>query len=158
VFDLVRAAQRRALPVVLSVAEVHLLLRLVRDRRARMAVTTIYSCGLRLMEGLGLATRDIDSARMVVHVRGGKGGRDRYVPLPERTLLLLRDYWRAYGQDLRRAHGGPPPARGPWLFPNRAATGPLGHKSPATTAVYTHITPAVTSALHTTVNSLMATL
>jgi site-specific recombinase XerD len=159
------------------------------------------------MEGLGLATRDIDSARMVVHVRGGKGGRDRYVPLPERTLLLLRDYWRAYGQDLRRAHGGPPPARGPWLFPNRAATGPLGptsvqktfaavvrgsglakhasihtlrhsyathllehgvhlrviqellgHKSPATTAVYTHITPAVTSALHTTVNSLMATL
>ena len=86
VFALVRPAKRHALPGVLSVAEVHQLLPQVHDLRARMTLTLIYSCGLRLSEGVGLLTRDIDSARMVVHVRTGKGGRDRYVPLPTRTL------------------------------------------------------------------------
>lgn len=208
VFDLVRPAKRYALPVVLSVAEVHQLLHQVRDLRARMTVTLIYSCGLRLSEGVGLRTSDIDSARMVVHVRAGKGGRDRYVPLPARTLDLLRAYWRASAPPVVRPSAPDrAAARGPWLFPNRARTGPLGatslqktfaavvrtsgltkhasihtlrhsyathllecgvhlrviqellgHRNPATTAVYTHITPAVTSTLHRTVNTLMATL
>ncbi|MDV7390719.1 tyrosine-type recombinase/integrase, partial [Arthrospira platensis SPKY1] len=90
VFDLVRPAKRQVLPVVLSVEEVRQLLAAVQDPRAGMALTVIYSCGLRLSEGVGLETRDIDSARMVVRVRAGKGGRDRYVPLPERTLQRLR--------------------------------------------------------------------
>lgn len=195
VLELVRPARRHPLPVVLSVAEVRQLLALVRDARARMCLTTIYSCGLRLSEGLGLASSDVDSQRMMVRIRRGKGNADRYVPLPERTLVLLREYWRA-----RR-----PPAS--WLFPNRAATGPfgptslqktfgavvrgsgltkhasihtlrhsyathllehgvslrviqevLGHRSPQTTAIYTHITPCLTSALHATVNRMMAIL
>ena len=174
----------------------------VRDAQARMTLTLIYSCGLRLSEGITLRTSDIDRARMVVHVRAGKGGRDRYVPLPLRTLDLLSAYWRATPPTRRRAA-----ARGAWLFPNREATGPLHatslqktfaavvrasaltkhasihtlrhsyathllecgvhlrtiqelleHQSPATTAAYTHITPLVTSALHATVNTLMATL
>ena len=56
-------------------------------------MTTIYSCGLRLTEGAQFRVTDIDSARMLVHVRRGKGGKDRYVPLPQRTLELLRPYW-----------------------------------------------------------------
>ena len=202
VFDLVRPAKRHVLPVVLSTGEVRTLLASVQDPRARMALIAIYSCGLRLSEGVSLHTRDIDSARMFVHVRAGKGGRDRYVPLPQRTLELLRVYWRTAAP---RPRFGLP--RGPWVFANREATGPLhatslqktfaavvrgsgltkhasihtlrhsyathllecgvhlraiqellGHKSPATTAIYTHITPQVTDVLQRTVNALMAPL
>lgn len=52
--------------------------------------------GLRLGEGLNLQVGDIDSKRMVVHVRKGKGGRDRYVPLPGVALIALRKYWRTH--------------------------------------------------------------
>ena len=120
VFDLVRPAKRHTLPNVLAVAEVQQLLAAVRDAQARMTLTLIYSCGLRLTEGITLRTSDIDRARMVVHVRAGKGGRDRYVPLPTRTLDLLSTYWRATPPARRAAA-----ARGGWLFPNREATGPL---------------------------------
>ena len=201
VFALVRPAKRHTLPVVLSTDEVRQVFATVQDPRARMALLMIYSCGLRLSEGVSLLTSDIDRARMVVHVRAGKGGRDRYVPLPQRTLALLRVYWRTAAP---RPRFGQP--RGPWLFANREATGPLapnslqktfaavmrtsgltkhasihtlrhsyathllecgvhlraiqellGHRSPATTAVYTHITPQVTDVLQRTVNALMAT-
>jgi len=62
----------------------------------RVCLATIYSCGLRLGEGLRLQVRDIDSERMLLHIRGGKGNQDRYVPLPERTLLLLREQWKTH--------------------------------------------------------------
>jgi integrase len=57
----------------------------------RVALTTIYSCGLRLSEGLNLEVGDIDAERMLLHIRAGKGNADRYVPLPQRTLQLLRE-------------------------------------------------------------------
>jgi integrase/recombinase XerD len=59
----------------------------------RVALTTIYSCGLRLGEALTLEVGDVDSQRMFLHIRAGKGNRDRYVPLPQRTLELLREGW-----------------------------------------------------------------
>ncbi|MBX3342644.1 MAG: tyrosine-type recombinase/integrase [Nitrospira sp.] len=62
----------------------------------RVALSTIYSCGLRLGEALRLEVGHIDSKRMLLHIRGGKGNRDRYVPLPQRTLLLLRTLWRTH--------------------------------------------------------------
>ena len=62
----------------------------------RVALTTIYSCGLRLGEALTLEVGDIDSQRMFLHIRAGKGNRDRYVPLPQRTLELLREGWRSH--------------------------------------------------------------
>ena len=55
--------------------------------------STVYSCGLRLQEGLHLEVSDIDSDRMMIHVHRGKGAKDRYVPLPQSTLNLLRRYW-----------------------------------------------------------------
>jgi site-specific recombinase XerD len=109
--DLVRPAKEKKLPVVLSIEEVHQVLGCVRRKHYRVCLTTIYSCGLRLQEGVHLQVADIDSARMLVHVRRGKGAKDRFavshrraagacgtngVPLPQRTLDLLRGYWAAH--------------------------------------------------------------
>src|SRR5258708_1110225 len=85
-FNLVRPAPEKKLPVILSLLEVRQILAGVRLPRYRVCLTTIYSCGLRLQEGTNLHVADIDSARPMIHVRHGKGAKDRYVPLPERTL------------------------------------------------------------------------
>jgi site-specific recombinase XerD len=72
--------------------------------RDRTLLETAYACGLRLKELLGLQVADIDSARMVLHIRHGKGQKERMVPLSPRLLELLRSYWREYRPAL-------------WLFP-----------------------------------------
>lgn len=100
----VRAPREKKLPVILSVEEVRTLLAHLKLLRYRACLTTIYSCGLRLQEGAHLQVPDIDSARMLVHVRSGKGAKDRYVPLLPRTLELLRQYWKTHRHPL-------------WLFP-----------------------------------------
>ncbi len=83
----------RSLPDVLSIDEVHRLIDAVRTPHNKAFFWTVYSLGLRLQEALNLQVGDIDSARMVVHVHRGKGAKDRYVPLPPRTLMVLRQYW-----------------------------------------------------------------
>ena len=95
-FNIVRPAPEHKLPVILSLEEVREILNRVRLLRYRVCLSTIYACGLRLQEGIRLAVPDIDSARMMIHVRHGKGNKDRYVPLPQRTLELLRDYWSTH--------------------------------------------------------------
>ena len=79
VFEVLRVHKQRLLPVVLSPAEVRTLLGAVRDPIRRMALTTIYALGLRLGEGRSLETGHIDSQRMLVWVRDGKGAKDRAV-------------------------------------------------------------------------------
>ena len=96
IFGIVRPAPEKKLPVILSLAEVRQILGRVRLPRYRVCLSTIYSCGLRLQEGTNLRVADIDSARQMIHVRHGKGAKDRYVPLPERTLQLLRQYWQQH--------------------------------------------------------------
>jgi integrase/recombinase XerD len=102
--QLVRPPREKKLPVVLSREEVRQILSQVRWLRYRTCLTTIYSCGLRLQEGTHLQVSDIDSARQLIHVHRGKGGKDRYVPLPASTLELLRHYWKTHGNPV-------------WLFP-----------------------------------------
>ena len=94
--ELVRATPEFKLPVILSTTEVRQILAAVPALDHRVALTTIYSCGLRLREALNLEVGDIDAQRMFLHIRAGKGNRDRYVPLPQRTLLLLREGWKAH--------------------------------------------------------------
>lgn len=89
----VRAPREKTLPVSLSFAEIRGLLGCVRLPRYRVDLSTIYSWGLRLQEGTHLQVRAIDSSRMLLHVRHGKGGKERYVPRPHRTLALLRQSW-----------------------------------------------------------------
>jgi integrase/recombinase XerD len=109
----------QSLPDVLSLAEVRRLIDAVRTPHNQSFFWTVYSLGLRLQEGLNLQVGDIDSARMVVHVHRGKGSKDRYVPLPPRTLAVLRQYWvthrhstwlfPATGRDHAEAHSATEP-------------------------------------------------
>jgi integrase/recombinase XerD len=96
ILDLARPPREKKLPPVRSVAEVRQIPACVHRQPYRVCLSTIYSCGLRLQEGVHLQVRDIDSDRMVVHVRQGKGARDRYVPLPAGTLQMRRQYWRTH--------------------------------------------------------------
>jgi site-specific recombinase XerD len=184
IFGIVRPAPEKKLPVILSREEVRRILSLIRLPRYQICLTTIYSCGLRLQEGTNLRVADIDSGRMMLHVRHGKGAKDRYVPLPQRTLELLRQYWKAHrnptllfpaeGRDhLKLSLATEPMSKNSVQQAFRAALKQsgnnkrasvhtlrhswathlleagvnlrliqewLGHSSPATTSVYTHLT------------------
>jgi len=93
---LVRPAHEKKVPVILTHEEVIAILRAVRLLRYRVCLETIYACGLRLSEGIHLQVGDIDSARGLIHVRHGKGGKDRYVPLPAHMLTGLREQWKTH--------------------------------------------------------------
>lgn len=115
--DWVRAEQEKKLPVVLSVDEVRQVLGCLRLLKYQVCLGTIYTCGLRLQEGVHLQVSDVDSARMVLRVRQGKGRKDRTVPLPEQTLAMLRRYWLTHRHPV-------------WLFPTRVGK----DQNPATAA------------------------
>jgi integrase/recombinase XerD len=93
ILSILRAQNEQHLPAVLSVEEVRSLFANIKTFHNYAYLSTVYSCGLRLHEGLHLEVSDIDSQRMMIHVHRGKGAKDRYVPLPQSTLQLLRRYW-----------------------------------------------------------------
>ena len=84
------------MPDVLTRAETRRLLGSVYKLRYRVFFVTLYCTGLRLSEGLALAVGDIDGQRMRIHVRGGKGNKDRYVPITEPLLYRLRKWWKRH--------------------------------------------------------------
>ena len=198
----IRPGREKKLPVVLSRDEIHKLLRNIQLLRYRVCLTTIYSCGLRLSEGTQLKVEDIDGDRGFINVRHSKGHmgkKDRNVPLPQKTLELLREQWKSHRNEV-------------WLFPSAGhggtsmpyATKPvskssvqaalrsalkttginkkatvhtlrhswathlleagvnlrliqvwLGHSSPATTSVYTHLTEKAKTMAVKSINELM---
>jgi integrase/recombinase XerD len=193
---LLRPPQEKKLPVVLSADEVRQILARVRRWRYRVCLSTIYACGLRLQEGLHLQVSHIDGGRQLLHVCHGKGGKDRYVPLPQPVLEMLRQYWGTHRDPV-------------WLFPSthQTAEGPmdasglqrafqaarrdsgiqkpatvhtlrhsyathlleaglnlriiqayLGHASPNTTAIYTHLTKPSEDLAIQAVNRMVAGL
>jgi integrase/recombinase XerD len=84
---------RQALPDILSGSEVDQLLEAIESVKYRAIIMTTYGSGLRINEACRLRVEDIDSRRKLIHIRHGKGDRDRYVTLPERVLFTLRKYW-----------------------------------------------------------------
>lgn len=196
-----RPAKEQKLPVVLSLQEVKQIISCVHYARYRVCLTTIYACGLRLLEGVSLQVKDIDGQRKMLHVRQGKGGKDRYVPLPDSALVMLRQYWASHRNPL-------------WLFPSihtflapestnqfmhetgvqkafraallasgvkkdatvhtlrhsyathlleagvnlRVIQGYLGHASPKTTSIYTHLTSVVNAQASATINEIVERL
>lgn len=192
--QLVRPDRKKKLPVVFSREEVKRVLSCAHRFQYQVCLHTIYACGLRLLEGTRLGVKDIDSDRKMLHVVQGKGGKDRYVPLPDHTLKLLRHNWRT--------HRNPD-----WMFPSRSGDMPmsesglqrafqaalresgvhkdasvhtlrhsyathlleagvdlriiqvyLGHASPATTAIYTHLTSVTEAQVNQRINQIHAEL
>ena len=101
-----RTRHQRRLPAVLSPTEIEAIFSSLRNLKHRALLMTIYSGGLRCMEALQLQVSDIDSDRMLIQVRQGKGNRDRYTLLSKRALMALRKYWLHYRPES-------------WLFPGR---------------------------------------
>lgn len=97
---------RRQIPTVLSPDEVARLIDAASNLRHRTILMTLYSTGMRRAELCHLRTEDIDKERMVIHIRQGKGGKDREVPLSSKLYEQLRIYYRS----VRRRNG--------WLFPS----------------------------------------
>ena len=93
---IVKVPRPQRLPDVLTREQIHELLASVRKLRYRVFFILLYSTGLRLGEGLALEVGDIDSKRMRIHVRAGKGNKDRYVPITDRLLFLLRRWWKTH--------------------------------------------------------------
>jgi len=106
------AKRPRRLPVVLSPEEVQRLLACVRPEKHRVLFTCLYACGLRLAEATRLRVADIDSARMQLWVRQGKGKKDRALPLSVKLLHELRQHWLRHKPQ-------------EWLFPGKPPTKPI---------------------------------
>jgi len=104
------------LPVVLSQREIARFFSQIKNLKYRTVLKTMYAAGLRLSEALNLLVTDIDSNRMVICIRQGKGKKDRYVPLSPTLLAHLREYWKRYKPQ---SH----------LFPGRRTTAPLAATS-----------------------------
>ena len=103
--EMIKAPSIQSLPDILTLAEVEQLIGATRKLRYRVFLLATYSMGLRLGETLALQVGDIDGQRKQVHIRRGKGHKDRLVPLPDLTHQALRALWCKH----RNPH---------WLFPN----------------------------------------
>jgi integrase/recombinase XerD len=112
----IRPPKVSRLPDIVSIEQAQAIFDHTRCLSYRVFFFTLYSLGLRLGEGLALSVADIDAHRMRVHVRAAKGNRDRLVPLPEQTLLVLRRFWAEHRHPKL-------------LFPNRAAGRAGAHRA-----------------------------
>lgn len=115
--------QGKRLPSVLSQEQVRRFFAVIRNPKHRAMFMLAYGAGLRVSEVLGLRVSDIQSDQMLIRIRRGKGGRERYVKLCGRLLQVLRDYYRvSRPQDL--------------LFPGRKAQEPMRRKTVYSIAQY----------------------
>ncbi len=110
------AKRPKTLPVILSQAELFKLLETVEQPKYRIAMMTAYAAGLRVSEVCRLRIEDIDSKRMLIHLRQGKGRKDRVVPLANNLLELLRAYYRGQRPKF-------------WLFPSKSQDKPMSTRS-----------------------------
>lgn len=102
----------KKLPMVLSMEEVAQFFEAIHNPKHRALLMTAYAGGLRVSEAVGLRVADIDSKRMLIRIRQGKGRKDRYVNLSPRLLEVLREYWRIFRPS-------------DWLFPGKTPSRPL---------------------------------
>lgn len=97
--SIVKPPQVKRIPDILTPTQLSNLINKTKQLRYQVFFITLYSMGLRLSEALNLTVFDIDAAQMQLHVRDGKGGKDRLVPLPQQTLLALRGYWKTHRNE-----------------------------------------------------------
>lgn len=201
----IRPGREKKIPVVLSCKEVRDILNNIHLLRYRVCLTTIYSCGLRLSEGTHLKVEDIDGDRgfiSVRHSKGHMGNKDRNVPMPQKTLELLRQQWKSHKNEVwlfpSAGHGGKNMPRATKPVSNssvqtafrkalktaginkkatvhtmrhswathlleaginlRLIQAWLGHRSPVTTSVYTHLTEKAKTKAIKSIDELMGDL
>ncbi len=126
------------LPSVLNGTEVQRLLNAVTRPKYHAMLMSLYAAGLLITEACQLRPEDIDSKRMLIHVRAGKGQKDRYTVLSQRFLVVLRDYFREHRPKS-------------WLFPGRSAAGHISattarqvfHLAVASAGIQKKVTPHV---------------
>ena len=200
VFGIVKNPRGKKLPVILTREEVRSVLKRIRILRHRACLTLIYTCGLRLHEATSISPADIDSKRMVVHLKDGKGRKDRIIPLPNTTLNILRTHYKNHRNP---NFIFPAPGRGGYKETESTRALPdssvqtvlkkalretgviknvsvhnlrhsyathlleagidiriiqkyLGHKSIASTMIYTHLTPIISENVYQKVDRLMS--
>jgi site-specific recombinase XerD len=95
-FSIRRPKSEKKLPDILSQEEIQHIIASCSNLKYRTIISLIYSCGLRVSEVTKLKAADIDSSRMQIHIRAGKGAKDRYVMLSDNILIMLREYWMRY--------------------------------------------------------------
>ncbi|MDG1351220.1 MAG: tyrosine-type recombinase/integrase [Crocinitomicaceae bacterium] len=91
-----RPLKKKMLPTVLSEQEIQLIFSNIKNLKHKAILSLIYSCGLRIGEALNLTINDLDSDRMLISIRSGKGEKDRMVPMASNVLKLLRVYYKEY--------------------------------------------------------------
>jgi site-specific recombinase XerD len=96
VYEVKRPRKDKKLPIVLSKEEVAKILSSVDNIKHKAILMLVYSAGLRVGEVVKLKVEDIDSKRMLIHIKGSKGRKDRYTLLSEKALNILREYWKRY--------------------------------------------------------------
>jgi len=90
---IIKPPKVKRLPNIISPEQVAQVINATREARYQVLFLTLYTMGLRINEALHITIPDIDSHTMRVHIRHAKGGKDRLVPIPNRTLHALRRYW-----------------------------------------------------------------
>lgn len=105
--DIVKPPKIKNIPDILTLTEIERLIASARVLRYRVFILLTYSLGLRLEEALSLQVGDIDAERQLIHIRRGKGHKDRLLPVPDKTLLALRVLWSKHRHPV-------------FLFPNAA--------------------------------------
>lgn len=91
-----RPRREHKLPNVLSKEEIKLILNSLTNIKHKAMLSLIYACGLRRSELLNLKPESVDSKRWVLYILNSKGKRDRFVPISEKTIEMLRDYYKKY--------------------------------------------------------------
>jgi integrase/recombinase XerD len=113
--DFPLSKEPRKLPDILSVKEVADIIKAAVNIKHRTMLVLAYGAGLRSAEVANLTVGDIDSDRMQIHIRNGKGGKDRYVVLSPVMLEMLRNYWRKYRIQVKSI----------WIFPGQSSAKPI---------------------------------
>lgn len=111
-----RPKGKKTLPNVLSKEEVKMILESLQNIKHRTMLSLIYACGLRRSELLNLKSNDILSDRLLLHIKQSKGKKDRLVPLSNKLLEMLREYYKTYKPKV-------------WLFEGQQAGEPYSEKS-----------------------------
>ena len=96
IIDIERPKKEKKLPVILSKDEVKRIIDCAPNMKHKTLLSLIYSAGLRISEAINLKLIDVDSGRMLIHIKSAKGKKDRYTLLSSRVLVLLREYYKIY--------------------------------------------------------------